>query len=139
MGISASLRLKDLPPALDRLLVAYSLHLECRSSPPDARWQAFNGTVRDLVTDVLNVFAIAQEGLRERSETKRELGKEDVKRFWNYAQIWAKGDELMQEKLKITRRLVNEYRQFYQVGLHESSHTILLPLSKVSHSSFNSF
>lgn len=130
LSVSPCLRLQDLSRALERLLVTYSLHLECRSSPPDARWQALNGTVRDLATDVLNVFAIANEGLRERSETKREPGKEDIKRIWNYAQIWVKGDANMQEKLKLIERLVTEYRQFYQVKVNESSHAVLLPISK---------
>jgi CRISPR-associated protein Csc3 len=36
----------------------------------------------------------------------------------------------MTEKLKLTKELVNQYRTFYQVNLSESSHSILLPLSK---------
>ncbi|MEH2455870.1 type I-D CRISPR-associated protein Cas10d/Csc3 [Nostoc sp.] len=127
LGVNPCLRLQDLAPALERLLVSYSLHLECRSSPPDARWQALNGTVRDLATDVLNVFAIANEAWRE---AKREPGKEDVKRIWNYAKIWVKGNVNMQEKLKLIERLVIEYRQFYQVKVNESSHAVLLPISK---------
>ncbi|MBD2458957.1 type I-D CRISPR-associated protein Cas10d/Csc3 [Nostoc sp. FACHB-87] len=127
LGISQNLRLQDLSLALERLLIAYSIHLECRSSPPDARWQALNGTARDLVTDVLNVFAIANEGFRE---SKREPSQEDVKRIWKYAQIWIKGDVNMPEKLKLIERLVEEYRQFYQVNIGDSSHAVLLPLSK---------
>ena len=127
LDLSTSLRLQDLSKALERLLVAYSLHLECRSSPPDARWQAFSGTVREMATNILNVFSLTAEGLRE---NKRDLGKEDVKRVWNYAQIWAKGNLYMQEKLKLIERLVREYRTFYQVNLSESSHAVLLPISK---------
>ncbi|HYW22071.1 MAG TPA: type I-D CRISPR-associated protein Cas10d/Csc3 [Nodularia sp. (in: cyanobacteria)] len=127
LGISQNMRIQDLSPVLERLLVAYSLHLDFRSSPPDARWQAFNGTARNLVTDVLNVFAIANEGFRK---TKREPSSEDVKRIWNYAQLWIKGDINMQQKLKLIERLVREYRQFYQVKVHESSHAVLLPISK---------
>jgi CRISPR-associated protein Csc3 len=41
LGLSTSLRLQNLPKALERLLIVYSLHLDNRSSPPDARWQAF--------------------------------------------------------------------------------------------------
>lgn len=127
LGISPNLRLQDLSPALERVMTAYSIHLEFRSSPPDARWQAFNGTARDLITDVLNVFAIANEGLRE---NKREPSQEDVKRIWKYAQIWIKGDVNMPEKLQLIERLVKEYRQFYQVNVGESSHAVLLPISK---------
>jgi len=36
----------------------------------------------------------------------------------------------MQEKLKVTKRLVDEYRQFYRASPNESSHTVLLPFSK---------
>jgi CRISPR-associated protein Csc3 len=127
LGLDTSLRLQDLEKALKRLLITYSLHLDNRSSPRDARWQALNGTVRDLVTDVLNVFALANEGLRR---NKHEPTKEDVQQYWKYAQIWAEGEPNMQEKLKITRKLVSEYRKFYQVGVNDSSHAILLPLSK---------
>jgi CRISPR-associated protein Csc3 len=126
-GIPQNLRIQDLSPALNRLLITYSLHLDNRSKKPDARWQALNGTVRDLVTDVLNIFAIADEGFRN---TKKEPGPEDVKRIWNYAQTWVKGDKQMQEKLKLIERIVTEYRQFYQVNVGESSHSILLPISK---------
>lgn len=127
LGLGESLRLQELEPALNRLLTAYSLHLENRSSPPDARWQALSGTVRDLATDVLNVFVIAQEGLRR---DKRDPSREEVSRVWSYAHVWSKGEGRMQEKLKITQQLVEEYRKFYQVSPTESSHAILLPLSK---------
>ncbi|MCC5654180.1 type I-D CRISPR-associated protein Cas10d/Csc3 [Nostoc sp. XA013] len=130
LGINPNLRLQDLSPALERLLIAYSIHLEFRSSPPDARWQAFNGTARDLVTDVLNIFVIANEGFRERTENKREPSQEDVKRIWKYAQLWIKGNINMSEKLQLIEKLVKEYRQFYQVSVGESSHAVLLPISK---------
>lgn len=124
---STSLRLDELESTLERLLISYSLHLDNRSKKPDARWQAFNGTARDLVTDVLNVFAIANEGFRE---NKREPSQEDVKRVWKYAQLWIKGNINMSEKLQLIEKLVKEYRQFYQVSICESSHAVLLPISK---------
>jgi len=127
LGNPQNLRIQDLSTALNRLLITYSLHLDNRSKKPDARWQALNGTVRDLVTDVLNIFAISNEGFRN---NKKEPGTEDVKRIWNYAQTWVKGDLKMQEKLKLIERIVTEYRQFYQVNIGESSHSILLPISK---------
>lgn len=127
LNTSSNVRIQELSPGLNRLLITYSLHLDNRSKKPDARWQALNGTVRDLVTDVLNIFAIADEGFRN---TKKEPGPEDVKRIWNYAQTWVKGDTQMQEKLKLIERIVTEYRQFYQVNVGESSHSILLPISK---------
>ena len=97
-----------------KLLVVYSLHLDTRSSPPDARWQDLVKTVREVMTNVLNVFALANEKLRE---DKREASPNEVQRFWNYAHIFSQGDESMVEKLQLTKRLVNEYRQFYQVKL----------------------
>lgn len=36
----------------------------------------------------------------------------------------------MENQLELTKRLVQEYRTFYQVNLSASSHAILLPLSK---------
>jgi CRISPR-associated protein Csc3 len=127
MGLDSSLHVPELEAALQKLLTAYSIHLDNRSAKPDARWQAFNGTVRDLATDILNVFGITNERLRRE---KREPSQEDVQCVWKFAEIWAKGDKNMQERLEIIQRLVREYRKFYQVGISDSSHTILLPLSK---------
>ncbi|MBE9225409.1 type I-D CRISPR-associated protein Cas10d/Csc3 [Phormidium sp. LEGE 05292] len=127
LGLKTDLRLQELDWALKHVLVAYSLHLDTRSNRPDARWQAFNGTVREVMTDVLNIFALANEKLREE---KREATTEEIQLYWNYAQIWSDGEPNMQDKLKITKRLVSEYRRFYQVGMNDSSHAILLPLSK---------
>ncbi|GAB4284737.1 MAG: hypothetical protein Fur0025_15740 [Oscillatoriaceae cyanobacterium] len=122
-------RVQQLEPILTRLLIAYSLHLDNRSKPPDARWQAFNGTARDAMTDVLNIFAIAQEGFRR--DNRDNPTAEEVKRYWQFAEIWVKGDKIMTNKLNLTYRLVKEYRSFYQVNPNkESSHAILLPLSK---------
>jgi CRISPR-associated protein Csc3 len=122
-------RVQTLAESINRLLVAYCLHLESRSAPPDARWRALNGTVRELTTNVLNVFSLAEEGLR-RDGSKRDPTAEEINRYWKYAQIWAEGDTDMQEKLKVTKRLVDEYRQFYRASPNESSHTVLLPFSK---------
>lgn len=122
-----SVRVQELDGVLARLLVAYSLHLDNRSNPPDARWQAFNGTVREVMTDVLNLFAIAAEGLRRH---KREPYPDEVKRYWNFAQIWSKGNTNMEEKLQLISRIVEDYRSFYRVNVSDSSHAILLPLSK---------
>ncbi len=137
LNVTQNPRIQDLSPALDRLLITYSLHLDNRSKKPDARWQALNGTVRDLVTDVLNIFVISDEGFRsnkkesdKKESGKKEPGKEDVKRIWNYAQTWVKGDKQMADKLKLIERIVQEYRQFYDVDTRESSHSILLPISK---------
>jgi CRISPR-associated protein Csc3 len=43
-----------------------------------------------VTTDVLNVFAIANEGLRR---DKRDPTAEEVRRYWKYAQIWVKAEE----------------------------------------------
>ncbi|WP_017659639.1 type I-D CRISPR-associated protein Cas10d/Csc3 [Baaleninema simplex] len=124
---SSTVRVQELEPVLQRLLVAYSIHLENCSNSGDARWQALNGTVREVMTDVLNIFALAQVGFRK---FKREPHADDVYRYWKFAEIWSKDNVDMTEKLKFTKRLVEEYRQFYQVRLTASSHAILMPLSK---------
>ncbi|ACK70148.1 CRISPR-associated protein Csc3 [Gloeothece citriformis PCC 7424] len=127
LGLSSNLRLQEIQPALTKLLIVYSLHLDNRSNPPDERWQALNSTVREVMTDVLNIFAIANEGLRNK---KRDPYSEEVERYWQFAQIFSHGDSKMTEKLKKTKDLVNYSRTFYQVKLSDSSHSILLPISK---------
>ena len=116
-----------LPYALDRLFIAYGLHLENRGSRTDPRWQGFNGTVREIATDVLNIFVLANGGLR-RNKRDRPTS-EEVKRYWKYAQLWARGDQRMDGAISLIEQLVDEYRRFYRVNASESSHAILLPLS----------
>ena len=122
-------RVQNLAEILNRLMVVYSLHLESRSKPKDARWRALNGTVREITDDILNIFLLAEEGLR-RDDSKRVPTEQEIQQYWQYAQIWAEGNENMQAKLKITKQLVSECRKFYRASPYESSHTILLPLSK---------
>ncbi len=122
-------RVQNLAEGLNRLMVAYCLHLDGCSDPPDARWRALNSSVREITTNVLNIFSLAEEGLR-RDGSKREPTADEINRYWKYAQLWAEGDFDMQNKLKITKRLVDEYRQFYRASVNESSHTVLLPFSK---------
>lgn len=128
LGGSASIRIETLDATLTRLLVLYTLHLDNRSNPPDARWSALNGTARQVMTDILHIFAIAAEGLRRHQRDTPTA--EEVNRYWNFARIWLQGDTTMQDKLNLIERLVREYRTFYQVNLSTSSHGILLPLSK---------
>ncbi|GAA6620242.1 type I-D CRISPR-associated protein Cas10d/Csc3 [Scytonema sp. NUACC26] len=132
LGLSNSLRIQDFQNAMQRLLIAYSLHLDTRSSPPDAKWRDLIKTVREVTTNVLNIFCLAAEGLRR---DKRDIpSQEEVKRYWQYAQIWVKQDDFKQNGcvflMKLIEKLVQQYRVFYQANLGESSHTILLPLSK---------
>jgi CRISPR-associated protein Csc3 len=127
LKIPTSLRIQELSISLERLLCIYAIHLDNRSNRPDARWQDLVKTVREVMTDVLNIFSIANEKL---GKDKREASPKEVNRYWKFAQIIAKGDNNMSEKLKLTQKLVNQYRTFYQVKLNESSHTILLPLTK---------
>ncbi len=128
LGLPTSLRIQRLEPALEKLLIAYSIHLDTRSSPPDARWQAFNSTVQELATDVLNIFSLAFEGLRRDSRDK--LSIEEINRYITYAEKWSQGDLLMTEKLSVTKKITEQYYQFYHVGANESSHSILLPFTK---------
>jgi CRISPR-associated protein Csc3 len=124
-------RVQNLADHLNRLMVAYFLHLDSRSDPPDARWRKLNDSIQKIVTNVLNVFSLAEEGLRRDSHSsKRKPTEDEINRYWSYAHIWAEGDTEMETKLKITKRLANEYRQFYRVGVNESSYAILLPFSK---------
>ncbi|ACB00886.1 MULTISPECIES: type I-D CRISPR-associated protein Cas10d/Csc3 [Cyanophyceae] len=128
LGISTDLRVEDIAPALNKLLAIYTLHLAARSSPPKARWQDLPKTVQEVMTDVLNVFALAEQGLR-REKRDRPYDSE-ITEYWQFAEIFSQGNIVMTEKLKLTKRLVEEYRKFYQVRTSDSSHAILLPLSK---------
>ncbi|MGB3403845.1 MAG: type I-D CRISPR-associated protein Cas10d/Csc3 [Microcoleaceae cyanobacterium] len=128
LGLSKSLRIQDIDPAIQRLLMAYCLHLDTRSKGQDERWQAFNGTVREVMTDVLNVFTLANEGLRR--DGRDSPTSKEVKTYCKYADILSEGDINMTEKLQVTKELVTQYRQFYQVRLSDSSHAILLPITK---------
>lgn len=132
LGLPNSLRIQDFENAIQRLLFAYSLHLDTRSSPPDAKWRDLIKTVREVTTNVLNIFSLATEGLRR---DKRDIpSQEEVKRYWRYAQLWVKQDSSETNKgvylMKLIEKLVQQYRIFYQANLGESSHTILLPISK---------
>ncbi|MFK0731447.1 MAG: type I-D CRISPR-associated protein Cas10d/Csc3 [Gloeotrichia echinulata GP01] len=132
LGLSNSLRIQDFENAMERLLIAYSLHLDTRSSRLDAKWRDLIKTVREVTTNVLNIFSLATEGLRR---DKRDIpSQEEVKRYWQYAQIWVKQDNSQRNQgeilMKIIEKLVKQYRVFYQASLSESSHTILLPISK---------
>ena len=216
LGLKTDLRLQELEKTLKRLLIAYSLHLDTRSSPPDAKWRDLIKTVREITTNVLNIFALANQGLR-RNDSKRNPTSEEIQRYWKYAQIWVGNDNNNHESctdatcrvstedisqtnnswvendknhesctdatcrvstedisqtnnswvendknhesctdatcrvstedisqtnntyqyknggkylMQLMTKLVKQYRTFYQVKLSESSHTILLPLSK---------
>ncbi|MEC4813668.1 MAG: type I-D CRISPR-associated protein Cas10d/Csc3 [Scytonema sp. PMC 1069.18] len=132
LGLSNSLRIQDFENAMQRLLIIYSLHLETRSSPPDSKWRDLIKTVREVTTNVLNIFCLAEEGLRR---DRRDIpSQEEVKRYWKYAQLWIQQDKSEENEgvypMKLIEKLVKQYRVFYQASLGESSHTILLPLSK---------
>jgi CRISPR-associated protein Csc3 len=87
LGLDTNLRLQDLESALTKLLIIYSIHLDNRSNPPDARWQSLISTVREVMTDVLNVFLIANEGLRK---LKRNPYPEEVKLYWRFVKFLLK-------------------------------------------------
>ncbi|MBD2441327.1 type I-D CRISPR-associated protein Cas10d/Csc3 [Nostoc sp. FACHB-110] len=132
LGLSNSLRIQDFENAMQRLLMAYSLHLDTRSSRIDTKWRDLIKTVREITTNVLNIFALATEGLRRE---KRDIPSQDeVKRYWQYAQLWVKQDNSANSEgaylMKLIEKIVQQYRVFYQANLGESSHTILLPISK---------
>lgn len=132
LGLPTTLHLKEhlqgqtkhLSDWLDRLLIAYTIHLDCRSNPPDPHWQSFPGTVQAIVTDVSAIFSLACSHFQNLSDDK-------VQQYWKFAQIWAAGDLNMEQQLELTQRLVQEYRMFYRVHVAKSSHAIVLPLSKV--------
>ena len=121
LGLPSSLRLDELEKALERLLIAYTIHLECAGAPPDPRWRSFPNTVREMTTNVLNIFRLADSHYAQR--------------YWHYAQLWSQGDLTMQQQLKLIESLTQQYREFYQVSHQRffsgksSSHELLLPLS----------
>ncbi|XGV96564.1 MAG: type I-D CRISPR-associated protein Cas10d/Csc3 [Leptolyngbya sp. BL-A-14] len=117
-------RVKHLNDWLDRLLIAYSIHLDCRANPPEPRWQLFPSTVRAIMTDILAIFSFAHSRFQSPSNEK-------VQQYWHFAQTWATGDSVMEQQLELTQRLVQEYRTFYRVHVAKSTHAIVLPLSKV--------
>jgi CRISPR-associated protein Csc3 len=131
-------RIQKLDRLINRLLIAYTIHLDCEGDPPDPHWRRFPGTVREMTTDVLNIFSLANKGFR-RNQKKRFTGDqptaEEVERYWQYAQLWAEGDLSMQQQLKLIESLTRQYREFYQVSKkrlfsgNSSSHELLLPLS----------
>jgi CRISPR-associated protein Csc3 len=122
------IRIQEIDPLLTRLLIVYSLHFDSRSSPPDPRWQDLKNTVREVISDVLNVFVLADSGLRAKG---RDANPAEARRYWFFAQQLAQDNVLMTEKLSVTKELVTRYRRFYRVRLTDSSHAILLPLTKV--------
>lgn len=130
-------RVQRLDRLLNRFLIACSIHLDCEGDLPDPRdpmnsrrdphWRRFSGTAREITTNVLNIFSLADSHFRD---TKQDPTAEEAQLYWIYAQQWAKGDECMERCMEFTEKLVREYRKFYQVGVRDSSHSILLPLTK---------
>ncbi|MDV3353120.1 type I-D CRISPR-associated protein Cas10d/Csc3 [Leptothoe sp. LEGE 181152] len=120
-------RIQRIEDFMQRLLIAYSVHLENQADKPDPRWRALPDTVRQLMSNVLNLFSLAESGCRKR---KRDPTPDDAQRYWKYAQLWSQGDAIMEEQISLVKRLAQEYRQFYKVRSTASSHAILLPLTK---------
>lgn len=127
-------RVQRLDRLINRLLIVYTLHLECEGDPPDPRWRSLPNTVRDITTDVLNIFSLGDAYFRA---AKRDPNPTEVQRYWTYAQRWSEGDDVMEQEMKLIEELARRYRVFYQVGetntgevySNESSHSILRPLS----------
>lgn len=135
LGLSTSLRIQDFPGAMQRLLTAYCLHLDTQSSRKDEKWRDLIKTVREVTTNVLNVFTLASEGLRR--DKRDRPTPEEVQRYWKYAQIWVEIDNEKQDVekqggylMELTEKIVQQYREFYRPNLTDSSHTILLPITK---------
>jgi CRISPR-associated protein Csc3 len=120
-------RVQRLDRLLNRLLIAYSVHLDCKGNLHDPRWRALPNTVREMITDVLNIFSLADSHFRD---VKRDPNPQETQCYWHYAQLWSEGNTAMETQLELTKRLVQDYRMFYKVNVSESSHAILLPLSK---------
>ncbi len=120
-------RVQRLDRLLNRLLIAYTIHLECEGDPPDPRWRSLPNTVREMTTNVLNIFSLADSHFRD---AKRDPTAKEAEIYWYFAQLWSEGDTVMEYQLDLTKRLVQEYRTFYQVNVSDSSHAILLPLAK---------
>ncbi len=117
-------QVKHLSDWLNRLLIAYSIHLDGQAKPPDPHWQSFPGTVQAITIDVSAIFSFAHSRFQRISDDK-------VQQYWHFAQTWAAGDPDMEQQLELTQRLTQEYRTFYRVHVAKSTHAIVLPLSKV--------
>ena len=122
------------------MLIVYSLHLDTRSSPPDAKWRDLIKTVRLVTTNVLNVFSLANQKLRA---DKRDASSQEVFRYWKYAEELTVSSEQLsvinggEYLMNFIEELAKKYRQFYRVSeddlgnvyYQESSHSILRPIS----------
>ncbi|MEL7070577.1 MAG: type I-D CRISPR-associated protein Cas10d/Csc3 [Cyanobacteria bacterium J06581_3] len=120
-------RIQQIDDFIQRLLILYSTHLESQADKPDPRWRALPDTTRQLMSDPLNIFSLKEKGCRKQ---KRDPTRTEAAQYWHYAQLLAKGDNTMTKKLTLIRRLAEEYRQFYRTRSTDSTHAILLPLTK---------
>lgn len=120
-------RIQRIDDFLERLMLIYSVHLDTQSEAPDPRWRAIPDTARQLMSNVLNLFALKESDCRKR---KRDPTQAETKRYWHYAQLWSQGDSKMEDQIKLVKRLAEEYRTFYRVDSWKSNHAVLLPLTK---------
>jgi CRISPR-associated protein Csc3 len=65
-------RIQRIEDFMQRLLIAYSVHLENQADKPDPRWRALPDTVRQLMSNVLNIFSLAESGCRKRNAILRQ-------------------------------------------------------------------
>ncbi len=65
-----------------------------------------------------------------RRDKRDKLSTEEINRYITYAEKWAQGDLLMTEKLSVTKKITEQYYQFYRVSSNDSSHSVLLPFTK---------
>ncbi|MCS6959178.1 MAG: type I-D CRISPR-associated protein Cas10d/Csc3 [Pseudanabaenaceae cyanobacterium SKYGB_i_bin29] len=130
LGYNVNLSLARIPNALTQLLTIYAIHTENRNRGKGNLCDNIVKTTRECVTDVLSVFSIAKEGLRN---SKREThSKEEVSRIWRYAEMWSmNGDVAMQEKLKATSLVAEKMFAFYLAKPSDKSYTLLLPFNKL--------
>lgn len=129
LGYGSNLSLVSLGDTLTSLLTIYALHMENRNTRKGSVWDGIVKTVKECITDVLYVFSIAKEGLRN---SKREThSEEEVNRIWHYAEMWSIiGGQTMQERLKATSLVAEKMFAFYRAKPSDSGHTLLLPFNK---------
>lgn len=113
-------------PCLQRLLVAYFIHLDAHSRQArgqwDYRWSDIPPLARDLSTDAAYAFHYLKKWQRRNETDGIPLSK--AEQYVNYFAYLGKGGATMSH----ARELVDGYRQFYRAR-RSNSNSILRPLS----------
>ncbi len=112
-------------PTLQRLMAAYSIHLDTEYEPPKENWHRLVPIAHALMESPLYVFHY----LKKQERDDRLIGAEQVRRYVHYAEAFfnSQGDKLMSK----AKELVDLYRGFYRAK-NTNANAILRPLSVIS-------